>query len=83
MLSGSGESEAVTVAQRLCERMRTESFTAGHVTASIGVAEYPGHGDTSDATIGRADEALYRAKRTGRDRVVCAVAGKKKKKPPA
>jgi len=80
MLSGTGESEAVKVAQRICERMRTESFTGGHVTASIGVAEYPGHGDTSDAVIGRSDEALYRAKRAGRDRVVCAVAGRKGKK---
>ena len=81
MLSGTGESEAVAVAQRICDRVRSEPFAAGHVTASIGVAEYPAHGDTSDAVIGRADEALYRAKRAGRDRVVCAGKGRKGKKP--
>lgn len=80
MLSGTGESEAVGIAARVCERVRAESFDGGHVTVSIGVAEYPAHGDTVDAVIGRADEALYRAKRAGRDRVVAAVAAKQKGK---
>ena len=33
--------------------------------------------------LGRADEALYRAKRAGRDRVACAAAGRKGRKPTA
>jgi diguanylate cyclase (GGDEF)-like protein/PAS domain S-box-containing protein len=40
------------------------------VTISIGVATFPEHGATVDALLHRADEALYRAKREGRDRVV-------------
>lgn len=40
-------------------------------TASIGVAAFPGHGDGGAADVMRcADEALYRAKRAGRDCVV-------------
>jgi diguanylate cyclase (GGDEF)-like protein len=38
------------------------------VTASFGVAAL-GAGDTVEAVLKRADEALYAAKRTGRDRV--------------
>jgi diguanylate cyclase (GGDEF)-like protein len=41
------------------------------VTASIGVTAH-GTGDTSDTLLSRADQALYEAKRNGRDRVVAA-----------
>lgn len=34
-----------------------------HVNASIGVARYPQDGDTTEALLARADEAMYRAKR--------------------
>ncbi|MBC7962857.1 MAG: sensor domain-containing diguanylate cyclase, partial [Steroidobacteraceae bacterium] len=49
----------------------------GRVTISAGVAIYPEHG-TSQATIVKAaDEALYRAKNNGRNRVMAAVAKEK------
>ena len=41
----------------------------GPVTVSIGIALYPDHGATTDEVISAADQALYRAKREGRDRV--------------
>jgi diguanylate cyclase (GGDEF)-like protein len=41
-------------------------------TLSIGVATYPGHGLTPEALISRADQALYRAKSEGRNRVFLA-----------
>lgn len=43
------------------------------VTLSIGVASAPLHGTSSDALLGAADQALYRAKRGGRNRVVVAA----------
>ena len=44
------------------------------VTASIGVAAFPEHGAGLDELTRQADAALYAAKRSGRDRVVCALA---------
>ncbi|OIO60520.1 MAG: hypothetical protein AUJ55_02100 [Proteobacteria bacterium CG1_02_64_396] len=39
-----------------------------HLTASIGVAFYPGDGDTGPALIQAADLAMYRAKALGKNR---------------
>ena len=46
----------------------------GKCTISLGVAAYPEHGLTADALIKNADNALYRAKHEGRDKVVVAAA---------
>jgi diguanylate cyclase (GGDEF)-like protein len=43
------------------------------ITASFGVAEYPLHGADADALFLAADQAMYRAKREGRNRVVLAA----------
>ncbi|PZQ48858.1 MAG: hypothetical protein DI551_00560 [Micavibrio aeruginosavorus] len=40
------------------------------VTVSIGVAEFPIHGQATDELLHNADLCLYKAKREGRDRVV-------------
>jgi diguanylate cyclase (GGDEF)-like protein len=42
------------------------------ITASLGVAVYPYHGDTGLQLIRTADVALYQAKQEGRDRIVLA-----------
>jgi diguanylate cyclase (GGDEF)-like protein len=41
----------------------------GEFTVSIGVALYPGDGEAADGLLHRADMALYRAKRSGRNQV--------------
>ena len=41
----------------------------GQVTASIGIASYPQHGDTPEQLLKRADRALYTAKHNGRNQV--------------
>jgi diguanylate cyclase (GGDEF)-like protein len=45
------------------------------ILISLGVAEYPGDADSSDALIEAADQALYEAKRQGRNCVVRFHAG--------
>ncbi|BCP65902.1 hypothetical protein TthHB5008_08100 [Thermus thermophilus] len=64
LLPGTGEKEAVEVAERLGRRLQEEG-----VSASLGVAVYAG--DLEDLFL-RADQALYRAKALGKGRVVLA-----------
>ena len=63
---------AADTAERIRQRLAAQPLVAGAVTLSVGVAEYPRHGDSGDALIRVADAALYEAKRLGRDRVVVA-----------
>ena len=57
------------IAERLRERIATATWADGlHVTCSFGVAEWHRGEDLNDG-IRRADEAMYRAKQHGRDRV--------------
>ena len=72
LLSGKGAEEATQLAERIRERVAEEEFTAGRITISAGIAEFPDHGHTAEAVISSADEALYQAKREGRNRVACA-----------
>jgi two-component system cell cycle response regulator len=67
---------AAMVAERLRRRIAAEPFaiTQGAqtipVTISIGIAGLRGKDDSAAALLKRADQALYRAKRDGRNRVV-------------
>jgi two-component system cell cycle response regulator len=67
---------ATVVAERLRRRIATEPFSiqqgAGSlpVTISIGIAALSEPTDTAAVILKRADQALYRAKRDGRNRVV-------------
>ena len=51
---------------------RIPSVPGLRVTASFGVAEYKGEA-TTEQLVAVADDALYRAKRGGKDRVVRAA----------
>ncbi|SMB83396.1 sensor domain-containing diguanylate cyclase [Deinococcus hopiensis] len=46
--------------------------TVGAISLSIGVSAYPVHGEDTGHLLGLADQALYRAKQMGRDRVMVA-----------
>jgi diguanylate cyclase (GGDEF)-like protein len=73
MLPETSATGAAILAARVCERVAATEFPGRKITISIGVASLPGNGDTPDAVIGAADEALYQAKREGRNRVVHAL----------
>src|ERR1700728_677461 len=67
---------AAMVAERLRRRIAAEPFAIQQgsrvvpVTISIGIAALRGKDDTAASVLKRADQALYRAKRDGRNRVV-------------
>jgi diguanylate cyclase (GGDEF)-like protein len=60
-------------ALELAERIREEVKRNCSVTVSIGVSSYPDDGEDIDALINSADEAMYEAKRQGKDRVRAAL----------
>lgn len=77
LMPGVGLADAIAAAERLRAavaarrlRSRTDGSDLGAVTVSIGVALYR-PGEPLDHLFRRADHALYIAKRTGRNRVVC------------
>ncbi|MDO9286627.1 MAG: GGDEF domain-containing protein [Aquabacterium sp.] len=73
LLPATGGAEAMSLAQRLCDRVRSLPLVDQGVpvplTASLGVAGWLGPHDSLEALLVRADEALYAAKRAGRDQV--------------
>jgi two-component system, cell cycle response regulator len=70
--------EAMEIAERLCEQIRNlEIYTTSQsikITISIGVTAYQPNDQNDTAMLKRADDALYQAKESGRDRVV-AISG--------
>ena len=73
LLPGADATEAAKVAERLREHVRTMLTTIGDteiaLTVSIGAAVLGQHGSDVRNLLAAADEALYRAKASGRDRV--------------
>lgn len=67
ILKGCGAVDALTVAEKLRTAIENHAF-AEPVTVSIGVAVWR-EGYSPDALIARADDALYTAKKNGRNRV--------------
>lgn len=63
---------ALHVAERIRSRVDAANFPGRKITLSIGIAEFPKDANSPQAIIAVADEALYRAKRGGRGRVVQA-----------
>jgi diguanylate cyclase (GGDEF)-like protein/putative nucleotidyltransferase with HDIG domain len=62
---------AHVLAERLRRHVRDALVEYGlPLSVSLGVASYPRHGQTSDELLRRADQAMYLAKRLGRDRSI-------------
>lgn len=72
LLREASESDAVRAAQRFCEAiaaMEIDHDPPLRITASLGVAILDGDRTTSEQWLTSADEALYLAKRNGRNRI--------------
>jgi len=71
---------AYAIAERLRKSVETTPFEIGrapgtlNVTISIGIAVSHAENDNAEKLLHRADQALYRAKREGRNRVIRAAA---------
>lgn len=64
---------AFEIAERLRQRVAAHPMPgAGHITISLGVAHWPGSDDDLNVVLKQADQALYEAKRRGRNRTVQA-----------
>jgi two-component system cell cycle response regulator len=72
--------EAYVIGERLRMAISGQDFSVADIaesltiTVSIGIAALEGAEDSADALLKRADKALYRAKRDGRNRVVSDAA---------
>lgn len=73
LLEGAAPEGARTMAERIREAVAAEPIAAGgkalRVTISLGLACYPLHGDGRELLLELADQALYAAKRGGRNQV--------------
>jgi diguanylate cyclase (GGDEF)-like protein len=72
LLPDSNAQQAYIVAERIRQDIATSDLASDvgpvRVTISAGIAEILSHDDTLDKLIHRADQALYIAKQTGRNR---------------
>ena len=80
LLPDTSVEEARSKAQQLLERTRAlrlmfNGTDVGTISASVGIASYPGHGEHAEDLVRAADAALYAAKQSGRDRVEISIVG--------
>ncbi|ANE44879.1 hypothetical protein SU48_08510 [Deinococcus puniceus] len=69
LLPGLAKPDALVLADRLRREIGGSELAGLSITTSFGVASYRGPHDTANQLFGRADQALYEAKRAGRNSV--------------
>jgi diguanylate cyclase (GGDEF)-like protein len=70
ILVNTRQAAAERAAERLRARIETEPWPYGAITASIGIATQGSAADTASEMIRQADQALYFAKKSGRNQVM-------------
>lgn len=79
VMPGSGLEEAIAAGERLRHAIEAQSFQPApgidyRLTASIGIAIWSRSDETAEQLLQAADQAMYAAKRDGRNRVIVAPA---------
>src|SRR5258708_1603368 len=73
-----GADDALTIATKLLDAVAQPMRVEGHdlyITTSIGIALFPDDGDSAEVLLKNADQAMYRAKESGRSAVqLCTAA---------
>ncbi len=74
LLPDTDEEDALNLAERVRNLIyETHIEGPGNVSASVGVATYPQHANEQDELFAAADQALYAAKHSGRNKVCAAL----------
>lgn len=63
---------AVAFAERIRQEIESLRIQGKKITVSIGIASFPDHGNTPDKLVKAADDALYGAKNSGKNRIFIA-----------
>lgn len=72
ILPFAGKEEAFSIAERIRKNLIEKEIAGNKFTVSIGLASYPKDGLDKDSLIRKADVALYKAKREGKNKVELA-----------
>ena len=64
--------QALTVARRFLDALKTSRVNDTVITVSGGIAHFPDHADNPANLLLEADRALYRAKQDGKDKIILA-----------
>ena len=67
LLPETASTDVARLAERIRERIKMAHFPGEGITLSMGAASLPTDGLTADSVLAAADDALYEAKRRGRD----------------
>lgn len=77
LLIDCSKERAIELGKRICDEVKKHEFEIGdgrkiRITVSVGVSAYPELTNNIEALLKQADDSLYKAKQTGRDKVCSA-----------